>query len=214
MKNLMLTLFAGIVFFSCNAQTKKSDNAGSKVNLNPPKGRAIAAFAEGCFWCSEKIFESVNGIDSVISGYAGGNKAYPTYEEVSSETTGHAESVLVYYNPQKISYRELLRIFFSSHDPTTKNRQGPDVGSSYRSIIFYRNADEKARAELAIKELSRSGQFLRPIVTELKPLSTFWRAEEYHQDFAKKNPDQSYIKNVSMPRYERFKKAYQPERKR
>lgn len=214
MKNLMLTLFAGIVFLSCNAQTKKSDNAGSKVNLNPPKGKAIAAFAEGCFWCSEKIFESVNGIDSVISGYAGGNKAYPTYEEVSSETTGHAESVLVYYNPQKISYRELLRIFFSSHDPTTKNRQGPDVGSSYRSIIFYRNADEKARAELAIKELSRSGQFLRPIVTELKPLSTFWRAEEYHQDFAKKNPDQSYIKNVSMPRYERFKKAYQPERKR
>lgn len=214
MKKYTLSFFALLLFVACNAQTKKSGNAGSKLNLNPPKGKAIAAFAEGCFWCSEHIFESVAGIDSVIVGYAGGNKTNPTYEEVSAETTGHAESVLVYYDPQKISYRELLRIFFSSHDPTTKNRQGPDVGSSYRSIIFYRNADEKARAELAIRELSRSGQFLRPIVTELKPLSTFWRAEEYHQDFAKKNPNQSYIKNVSMPRYERFKKAYQPEQKR
>ena len=206
---LCLILFAGLVLSSCNAQTKKSDNGIQKVNLNPPKGKAIAAFAEGCFWCSEHIFESVAGIDSVVSGYAGGQKAYPTYEEVSAETTGHAEAVLIYYNPQKISYRELLRIFFSSHDPTTKNQQGPDFGSSYRSVIFYRNAEEKLRAQQAVKSLSSTGQFRKPIVTELLPLTAFWRAEEYHQDFAKKNPNQPYIKAVSMPRYERFKKSYQ-----
>lgn len=214
MKKVLLSITALLLFGACSGQSKKQTNNIRAVNLNPPKGKAIAAFAEGCFWCSEHIFESVAGIDSVVAGYAGGSKANPTYEEVSSETTGHAESVLVYYNPQKISYRELLRIFFTSHDPTTKNQQGPDIGSSYRSVIFYRNADEKSRAELAIRELSRSGQFRKPIVTELQPLSTFWRAEEYHQDFAKKNPNQSYIRNVSMPRYERFKKAYKAESKR
>ncbi|MFM6975494.1 MAG: peptide-methionine (S)-S-oxide reductase MsrA [Sphingobacteriaceae bacterium] len=214
MKKLYILAFCFLWgFSSCNAQSKKSGKTDQKVDLTPPKGKAIAAFAEGCFWCSEHIFESVAGIDSVVSGYAGGTKAYPTYEEVSSETTGHAEAVLIYYNPQKISYRELLKVFFTSHDPTTKNQQGPDFGSSYRSIIFYRNADEKARAEMAIKELSRSGQFRKPIVTELQPLNTFWRAEEYHQDFAKKNPNQGYIKAVSMPRFERFKKTYQTGKK-
>lgn len=213
MKKALLLGILAIGTISCQAQTKKTANAIQKVNLNPPKGKAIAAFAEGCFWCSEKIFESVAGIDSVVSGYAGGSKAYPTYEEVSSETTGHAESVLIYYNPQKISYKELLRVFFTSHDPTTKNRQGPDVGSSYRSVIFYRDAAEKTRAEFAIKELSKSGQFGRPIVTELAPLKEFWRAEEYHQDFAKKNPNQGYIKAVSNPRYESFKKAYKAKNK-
>ncbi|MEY3678146.1 MAG: peptide-methionine (S)-S-oxide reductase MsrA [Bacteroidota bacterium] len=214
MKKSILVLLLATAVVACNAQTKKSGAGIQKVNLNPPKGKAIAAFAEGCFWCSEKIFESVNGIDSVIAGYAGGTKAYPTYEEVSSETTGHAESVLVYYNPQKISYRELVKIFFASHDPTTKDQQGPDVGASYRSVLFYRNAEEKQRATLTIQELSRTGQFKRPIVTELKPLNEFWRAEEYHQDFAKKNPNQSYIRNVSNPRYEQFKKNYQAEKKK
>lgn len=213
MKRITFTLITLLIFTACSGQSKKSAGKVQQVNLNPPKGKAIAAFAEGCFWCSEHIFESVAGIDSVVAGYAGGYTQNPTYEEVSAENTGHAESVLIYYNPQKISYRELLRIFFSSHDPTTKNRQGPDVGSSYRSVIFYRNADEKARAELAIRELNRSGQFGKPIVTELQALKNFWRAEEYHQDFAKKNPDQPYIKNVSMPRYERFRKVYQPQKK-
>lgn len=136
MRIIILTVWAVGILAACNGQTKKSGGKVQPVNLNPPKGKAIAAFAEGCFWCSEHIFESVAGIDSVIAGYAGGSKANPSYEEVSSETTGHAESVLVYYNPQKISYRELLRIFFASHDPTTKNQQGPDIGSSYRSVIF------------------------------------------------------------------------------
>ncbi len=210
---LSLILLIGFIFTSCQGQTKKSGKVNPQVNLNPPKGKAIAAFAEGCFWCSEHIFESVAGIDSVIAGYAGGTTANPTYEEVSAETTGHAEAILIYYNPQKISYRELLRVFFASHDPTTRNQQGPDYGSSYRSVIFYRNAEEKTRAEMAIKELRQAGQFKRPIVTELQPLKTFWRAEEYHQDFAKKNPNQGYIKNVSEPRFEKFKKAYKPEKK-
>lgn len=212
-KLLIAVVILGFTLTSCLGQTQKSNKSNRSVNLNPPKGKSIAAFAEGCFWCSEHIYESVAGIDSVISGYAGGYTTNPTYEEVSAENTGHAESVLIYYNPQIISYRELLKVFFASHDPTTRNQQGPDYGSSYRSVIFYLNTEEKKRAELTIKELSRSGQFKRPIVTELLPLKTFWRAEEYHQDFKKKNPNNPYIKNVSEPRFERFKKAYQGTKK-
>ena len=177
-----------------------------------PKGKALAAFAEGCFWCSEHIYESVAGIDSAIAGYSGGNTANPTYEEVCSETTGHAESVLIYYNPKIISYKELIKVFFTSHDPTTLNRQGPDEGSSYRSVIFYQNETEKMLAKQALSDLTLRGAFKRPIVTELLPLKTFWRAEEYHQDFIKKNPNQPYVKGVSMPRFEQFKKSYKPSK--
>ena len=197
-----------LILFSCDAQSQKKSKEVRKVNLTAPKGKAIAAFAEGCFWCSEHIYDEVIGVDSAISGYAGGKKLNPTYEEVSTETTGHAETVLVYYNPKIVSYEELLNVFFSSHDPTTLNKQGPDEGSSYRSIIFYGSPTEKNAAMQAIRDVSKSGKFKKPIVTEIKPLNEFYRAEAYHQKYIKFNADNPYVRGVSIPRFENFKKTY------
>ncbi|MDI9363390.1 MAG: peptide-methionine (S)-S-oxide reductase MsrA [Flavobacterium sp.] len=179
-----------------------------KVNLAAPKGKAIAAFAEGCFWCSPHIFDAVPGIDSAVAGYAGGHTVNPTYRDVCTETTGHAETILVYYDPKVISYNALLDVFFTSHDPTTKDQQGPDRGSSYRSVIFYQTPAEKVMAANAIAQYNKLGMFKKPIVTEVTPLTAFYRAEEYHQKFVQKNPDNGYIQNVSLPRFERFKNTY------
>jgi len=193
--------------FACEAQ-KKKNNTTRKIQLVPPEGRAIAAFAEGCFWCSEHIFETVVGVDSAVSGYAGGNVPNPTYELVNTETTGHAESVLVYYDPKTITFAELTKVFFTSHDPTTRDRQGPDKGSSYRSILFFTTPEEKAIADRTLKEYSRSGPFKSAIVSEIKKLDEFYRAEEYHQNYIEHNPDNSYVRNVSLPRFELFKRTY------
>lgn len=202
-----LIVLATILFFSCQAQKQKKSDI-KKVTLTAPKGKAIAAFAEGCFWCSEHIFEAVVGVDSAISGYAGGTVAFPTYELVNTETTGHAETVLVYYNPQVISYKELINVFFASHDPTTRDRQGPDRGSSYRSILFFITPQEKEIAEQSLQRFSTSGQFKNPIVTEIKQLNDFYRAEGYHQDYIEHNPGNPYVQGVSIPRFELFKKTY------
>ncbi len=193
--------------FSCEAQKKKNDTV-RKVQLVAPDGKAIAAFAEGCFWCSEHIFEAVVGVDSAVSGYAGGTTANPTYELVNTETTGHAETVLIYYDPKIISFQELTRVFFTSHDPTTPDQQGPDKGSSYRSIIFFMTPEEKKIATASLDEFSRSGVFQSPIVTEIKKLTAFYRAEQYHQDYIEHNPGSPYVQGVSLPRYELFKKTY------
>jgi peptide-methionine (S)-S-oxide reductase len=197
-----------ILCFACEAQKKKSMSDVKRVSLIAPQGRAIAAFAEGCFWCSEHIFEAVAGVDSAVSGYAGGTVPNPTYELVNTETTGHAETVLVYYDPTVVSYAELTKVFFTSHDPTTPNRQGPDVGSSYRSILFYMTPQEKSLAENSLNDFSTSGLFKSKIVTEVRPLNEFYRAEQYHQDYIEHNPESPYVRNVSLPRYELFKKTY------
>ncbi|HET8830361.1 MAG TPA: peptide-methionine (S)-S-oxide reductase MsrA [Pelobium sp.] len=186
------------------------------MDLTPPKGKAVAAFAEGCFWCSEHIFEAVVGVEEVISGYAGGTTLNPTYDLVNTETTGHAETVLVYYDPKVITYGELVKVFFASHDPTTKDQQGPDRGSSYRSILFYQTPAEKEVAMNAIKEISASDRFDKSLVTELKQLEAFYEAEDYHQDYinsgkGRLNP---YVKNVSIPRYEKFKREYKGKLKK
>ena len=193
------------MLLSCDGQ-KPSDKAVQRVDLAAPRARGVAAFASGCFWCTEHIFEAVVGVDSAISGYAGGTVPNPTYELVNTETTGHAETVLVYYDPKIIDFEELTKVFFTSHDPTTPNRQGPDVGSSYRSILFYQTAEEKAIAEKAIREFAPS--FAAPIITEVKPLKEFYRAEGYHQDYIHHNPNSSYVSGVSIPRYRQFKKIY------
>lgn len=195
------------VFMSCDAQSQKRQDV-RKIPLKAPKGKAIAAFASGCFWCSEHIFEAVAGVDSAVSGYAGGHKPNPYYELVNTETTGHAESVLVYYNPQMISYAELSKVFFASHDPTTPNQQGPDRGSSYRSILFYNSPAELALAKQAVRDASTSSRFKKPIVTELKPLKEFYRAESYHQDYIEHHPNDPYVRSVSIPRYKLFTKTY------
>ncbi len=208
MKSVLNTSFAllfSIAVLSCQAQ--KPDNSEvRKVNLSAPNGKAVAAFASGCFWCTEHIFEAVVGVDSALSGYAGGTVPNPTYELVNTETTGHAETVLVYYNPQVVSFEELTKVFFTSQDPTTPNRQGPDKGSSYRSILFYQISQEKTVAEKAVKDFSKS--FTKPIVTEIKKLTEFYRAEGYHQDYIHHNPKSPYVLGVSIPRYEKFKKTY------
>jgi peptide-methionine (S)-S-oxide reductase len=212
MKTLLFLSFL-IIVIACNqprsgTQASTDDQAVRVVSLTAPQGRAAAAFAEGCFWCAEEIFEAVAGVDSAVSGYAGGSSANPTYETVSDGGTGHAESVLVYYDPAVISYTELLRVFFASQDPTTPNQQGPDKGTQYRSVIFYQNPTEKTQAEAAIKEAETSKKFSAPIITEVLPLKTFYRAENYHQDYVHRHPDDSYVVNVSQPRFELFKKTY------
>ena len=202
---LIAALTLIVTLLSCQAQTKRKGSSDTKINLMPPGGKSVAAFAEGCFWCSEHIYEAVVGVDSVVSGYAGGTAPNPTYELVNTETTGHAESVLVYYDPKQVSYAELLKVFFTSHDPTTANQQGPDRGDSYRSIIFYKTTDEKKLAEQAKRDFANS--FKNPIVSEIKPLTEFYRAEGYHQDYVEDNPLNPYVKGVSVPRFELFKKT-------
>ena len=208
-KTILLSIWMMLIALSCSDRTTKDSSAEiKKVDLMAPQNKAIAAFAEGCFWCTEHIFESVVGVDSAISGYAGGTIPFPTYELVNTETTGHAESILVYYDSTLVSYAELTRVFFTSHDPTTPDRQGPDVGSSYRSILFYMTPSEKEIAENSLREFSSSGMFKDPIVTEIKELKEFYRAEGYHQDYIEHNPDNPYVRNVSIPRFELFKKTY------
>ena len=198
-----ITILSLFIFSACQnyAQTKL-------VPLTPPSGKAIAVFAEGCFWCSEHIFEAVVGVDSAVSGYSGGHTLNPTYQEVCGEKTGHAEAVMVYYDPKKISYDELVKVFFASQDPTTPDQQGPDRGSSYRSVAFYQNASEKAAIEAGIAAVNDSKRFRNKVVTEVTPLEKFYRAEEYHQDYIHLNPGNPYVQNVSLPRFELFKQNY------
>ncbi len=167
-----------------------------------------AYFASGCFWCVEAIFESVKGVEEAVSGYAGGDEANPTYQQVSAGATGHTEAVEVYYDPAVIDYETLLKVYYGSHDPTTVNGQAPDFGTQYRSMILYTNDKEREMAMQFKKDLAASGQYSEPIATEIEPLSKFWKAEEYHQDFERRNPNQSYIQNVSIPRLNRFKKKF------
>lgn len=203
MKNSIKILFSLLLLgvIETNAQTKP-------VSLTPPKGKAIAVFAEGCFWCSEHIFEAVVGVDEAVSGYSGGRTNRPTYEEVGREGTGHAEAVLVYYDPQKVSYTELVKAFFSSHDPTTPNQQGPDRGSSYRSVAFYQNDEEKLIVEKEIDAVNQSKRFKNKVVTEVLPLKVFFKAEDYHQNYIELHPENPYVRGVSIPRFEMFKRVY------
>ena len=177
-----------------------------------------AVFAGGCFWCTEASFERIEGVVDVISGYAGGKESYPTYEAVCARQTGHTESIIVYFDPAVVNYSTLLSIFFTAHDPTQLNRQGPDVGPQYRSAIFYLDENQKNLAEAYIKKLDASGDFSRPIVTEVSSYSEFWTAEKYHQDYYEAHPENPYIQKVSRPKVEKvekkfkdiLKKAYRP----
>ena len=193
---------------SCAQGQKNSKPINNKVELAPVKDKAVAVFAAGCFWCTVHVFEAVQGVDSAIAGYAGGNTKNPTYRDVGSETTGHAESVMVYYDPKIISYDELLNVFFLSQDPTTPDQQGPDRGSSYRSAIFFETPEQQSLANASIEKYNKSGMFKKPIVTEVKKLDAFYRAEEYHQHYILLNPNDGYVQNVSLPRFYAFKAKY------
>jgi len=216
MKNQILAGLSILVIFSLsafctmpNSPESLGDKGGvRKVNLVAPKGKAIAAFAEGCFWTSTHIFEALKGVDSAIAGYAGGHKVLPTYEEVCTGETGHAETVLVYYDPKVISYEDLVKAFFASHDATTLNRQGNDVGEDYRSILYYANDMEKHLAENTKALLNKQRAGGAPIVTQILPLTTFYRAEDYHQHYAIHHPENPYIQAVSNPRFENFARSF------
>lgn len=171
------------------------------------KALKTAYFASGCFWCVEAIFESLKGVEEAVSGYAGGFTKNPTYGSIGTGNTGHSETVAVYYDPNKIPFKTLVKVFFGSHDPTTKNGQHPDYGSQYRSIAFYENSNEKAIIDTYIKELN-TRYYKGKIVTEVTELVRFYQAEDYHQNYERLHPNNPYVKNVSVPRLNRFKKKF------
>lgn len=168
----------------------------------------VATLAGGCFWCLEAIFEEVDGVEDVTSGYTGGTTINPTYQEVCTGTTGHAEAVQLILNPGKVSYREILQIFFSVHDPTTLNRQGGDVGTQYRSAIFYHDDRQRAIAEAVIKDLDEARLWKKPIVTQVVPLDRFYPAEDYHREYFLRHPEQSYCQVVISPKVNKFRKQW------
>src|SRR5689334_3448070 len=183
--------------------------AQSDVPLAKEPGRETAVFAGGCFWGVQSVFQRVKGVISTTAGYSGGSKETATYGQVVTETTGHAESVEVVYDPSRITYGQLLRIYFSVvHDPTQLNRQGPDVGTSYRSAIFFANPEQQRLAKAYIAQLDAAKVFPAKIVTEVTPLKAFYKAEAYHQDFALKNPDHPYIQICDLPKIEALKKQF------
>jgi len=174
----------------------------------PSPNKEVITLGGGCFWCLDAVFTGIRGVEQVLSGYSGGKDADPTYEEVCTGSTGHAEVVQIAFDPDVVSLRELLRIFFTLHDPTTKDRQGNDVGTQYRSVILYRDAAQKAAAEEVIREIGASKAWDGEIVTELQAFSAFYRAEDYHQGYYRKNPLQPYCLFVIRPKVAKLRKAY------
>ena len=203
LRNAILPLFLTIlVCVGCHAATHSPvPPAKSDVALAAAPGKATAVFAGGCFWGTQSVFERVKGVIDTTVGYSGGSQDTATYNQVGTETTGHAESVKVTYDPSKITYGQLLRIFFSvAHDPTQLNRQGPDVGTSYRSAIFYTTPEQERIAQAYIAQLDAAKAFPRKIVTQVVPLEAFYDAEDYHQDYAEKNPNNPYIQVCDIPK--------------
>ena len=207
MKSLIsLFILAAMVpgFSSCAQKSSKENfKNNSKKDLSK---YSQATFAAGCFWHEEALFESVKGVEDAISGYAGGTAKNPTYESIETGNTGYAETVTVYYDPSIISYSTLLKVYFAGQDPTQVNGQGPDLGTQYRSIAFYSNANEKKQIEDYIKQLA--GKYKTPIAVQVMPLNKFWTAENYHQDYIANNPDSRYVQNVSIPEIKHFQKLY------
>ncbi|MEO6760325.1 MAG: peptide-methionine (S)-S-oxide reductase MsrA [Saprospiraceae bacterium] len=207
---------AVVLLISCNAFSGKTDHSVATASNEPVVPAApvnygpldTATFAAGCFWCEEAIFESLQGVKDAVSGYSGGHTKNPTYEEVGSHTTGHTETVQVYYDPQVINYQTLLEVYFASQDPTQVNGQGPDHGDSYRSVIFYQNAAQHDQAEAYKKQLDASGKFSKPIAVIIQPLEAFYMAEDYHQNYEKIHPENPYVQNVSIPRINRMKAQF------
>lgn len=205
----ILTILLVISTVNCGETRSNNKMKENDMTMNNPAAITdTATFGQGCFWCAEAIFERVEGVKSVVCGYAGGHTVNPSYEEVCSGNTGHAEVVQIIYDPEVISYDDLLKIFWQTHDPTTLNKQGADVGEQYRSIILYNNEKQKEKAEYYKNELQKSGAWDKPIVTQIVPLTKFYRAEDYHQNYYEKNPYQGYCSFVIAPKVEKFEKVF------
>ena len=208
MRFLQTVLLGAGIFFTISSYAQKTKTQQTNSAKKDLSKYSVATFAAGCFWHEEALFESVKGVQEAISGYAGGNTKNPSYEELETGTTGHAETVNVYYDSSVINYPTLLKIYFAAQDPTSPNGQAPDFGSQYRSILFYRNGVEKQLAENYSKQLNASGKYKKPIAVQLVPFVKFWQAEDYHQDFIKHNPNQGYVQAVSIPEIKKFQKEY------
>ncbi len=211
--HLILLLAAGYAAFAGLTYSRPSKHGETisgfaSVKYYKQKNRDTATFAAGCFWCTEPQFKQLKGVKSVVSGYTGGHVKNPSYKEVSTGTTGHAEACNIIYDPSLISYDELLAAFFTVHDPTQLNRQGNDEGTQYRSEIFYHNAAQKAKALYYIDKLNKAKAYKNKIVTVVAPYTVFYKAEDYHQDFYNKNPNQHYCRFVIQPELEKFKKVF------
>jgi peptide-methionine (S)-S-oxide reductase len=209
--NSILTLTFSLLFLSCGNGNTKTVTQSADLNMDPVEvpmqdNMAKAYFASGCFWCVEAVYESVNGVKEVISGYSGGHTENPTYEASNTGKTGHAEAVEVIYDPKAISFEALVKVYYGSQNPTQVNGQGPDNGSQYRSIIFYQNQEQKIIIEKVSAEVAKS--YDKPLAAEIVPFQKFWMAEDYHQNYERSHPENPYIQNVSIPRLEKFKKKF------
>ncbi len=211
-------VLAGVILISTQltacAQNSKYTESKTFKDMNETKAQTnddeleIATFAAGCFWCVEAQYQQLDGVEKVVSGYIGGHVENPTYKQVCTGNTGHAEACNIYYDPSKITYDELLAAFWVAHDPTTLNRQGNDVGTQYRSAIFYHNDEQKQKAESYKKKLNEEEAFRGPVVTEISPYTTFYKAEDYHQDYYNQNTNQGYCQFVVKPKMDKFKKVF------
>jgi peptide-methionine (S)-S-oxide reductase len=213
-------LFGIFALSSCQGQTQKAPTTKPTKKMDQAttiknEKMDTATFANGCFWCTEAIFEELKGVASAVSGYTGGHTENPTYKEVCNGTTGHAECIQITFDPSIISYDELLEVFWKTHDPTTLNRQGNDIGTQYRSAIFYHTEEQKQKAAHYKKELDESGAWSSPIVTEISPFTIFYPAENYHQQYFEVNGDANpYCQFVIQPKLEKFRKVFADKRKK
>jgi peptide-methionine (S)-S-oxide reductase len=208
LKSLIALLVSSVSFTSCAQRSSVDVKIPVAATTKPVKGEAVATFAEGCFWHSEIVFQSLVGVRDAVSGYAGGTDTRPDYEKVSTGETGHAESVQVYYDPAVISYQTLVQAFFASQDPTQLNRQGNDVGTEYRSVAFYRSEKEKEIIAAEIASLTASGKYKNKIVTQVVPFTKFYPAEDYHQEYISQHPSQPYVRSISIPDFMHFKNNF------
>jgi peptide-methionine (S)-S-oxide reductase len=218
MKNTLkityIILFITVTFVGCNESNSKEKSGMKNIMNDKNPNLEVATFGSGCFWCSEAIFERVKGVESVISGYSGGTVKNPTYDEVCTGKTGYAEVTQITFDPKVVSYDELLEIFWKTHDPTTLNRQGNDVGTQYRSVIFYHNDEQKQKAEYYKNKLTEEKIWEKPIVTEITRFEKFYPAEDYHQEYYDNNPNQGYCAYVITPKVEKFEKIFKDKLKK
>lgn len=202
-----------LLLISCQGKSQQTENREIKVYQEPvkvsvPEGKELATFAGGCFWCTEAIFQEIKGVEKVLSGYTGGVLKNPTYQEVCSGATGHAEAIQITFDPQEVAYEDLLEIFFGTHDPTTLNRQGADAGTQYRSAVFYHSKEQKEKAEKYMDLITREKLYDSPVVTQLEAATVFYEAEPYHQDYYQLNSSQGYCRAVIAPKLYKLRKFY------
>jgi peptide-methionine (S)-S-oxide reductase len=199
---------------ACSSKDTRSMNQSPNAPTVSPAAKEVITLGGGCFWCIEAVFNELQGVEVVESGYSGGTVAHPTYRQVCTGSTAHAEVVQITFDPETISLKEILEVFFTVHDPTTLNRQGPDTGTQYRSVIFYRDQSQKSTAEEVIREIENSRLWNSPLLTELTPFSIYYRAEDYHQEYYKTNPEQMYCRLLISPKITKFREHYRAKLKK